>query len=91
MILGGAVIQFVRFIGNIVNGVRGVDAHAALDAAADLLAEHAGHILFLVQVVRVLVNMGESVDPFPGEMGDGGAADPGFPVWPPHHKSCRWC
>ena len=91
MILGGAVVQLVRFVGDVVNGVRAVDAHAALDAAADLLAEHAGHVLFLVQVVLVLVDMGEAVDPLARQMRDGRAADPDSPVWPPRHTSCRWC
>ena len=73
MILGGAVVQFVGFVGNVVDGVGGVDAHAALDAAAHLLAEHAGHVLFLVQVVRVLMNVGEAVDALAGEVRNGRA------------------
>jgi hypothetical protein len=64
MVLGGAIVQFVCFIRNIVNGVRTIYAHAALDAAADLLAEHSGHILFLVQVFLVLVNVIKAVDSF---------------------------
>ena len=46
-----------------------VDAHAALDAAPDLLAEKAGHVLLLVQVLGVLVDVGEAVDLVAGEMG----------------------
>ena len=68
MILGGAFVHLVRFIGNIVNGVRAVDAHAALDAAADFLAQHSGHVLFLVQIFLVLMNVGETVDPLSGQM-----------------------
>ena len=33
----------------------------------------AGHVLLLVQVVDVLVDVGETVDPLAGEMGDGRA------------------
>ena len=62
MILGGAFVDLVRFIGNIINGVGAVNAHAALDAAANFLAEHAGHVLFLVQIFLVLVNVGKTVD-----------------------------
>ncbi len=73
VVLGGPVVQLVRLVGDVVDGVRRVDPHAALDAAADLLAEHARHVLFLVQVVRVLMDMGEAVDPLPREVGDGRA------------------
>ena len=73
MVLGGAIIRFVRLVGDVVDRVGGVDAHAALDTTADLLAEHAGHILLVVQVIGVLVNVGEAADPLSGKMGDGRA------------------
>src|SRR5664280_1698072 len=68
MVLSGAFVYLVRLIGDVVNGVRAVDAHAPLDAAADLLAEHTGHILFSVQVFLVLMNVSKTVDPFSREM-----------------------
>ncbi len=73
MVLGGAVVHLVRLVGDVVDGVRSVDPHAALDAAADLLAEHARHVLFLVQVVLVLMDVGEAVDPLARQMGNGRA------------------
>ncbi len=84
------MLSFVRFIRNIVNGVGAVDAHAALDAAANFLAEHAGHVLLLVQVVRVLMDVGVAVDSLSREVGDGRHRVPDFPVWLPHHTWCRW-
>jgi len=42
--------------------VHGVDAHAALDAAADLLAVQAGHLLLVEQVFLALMDVVEAVD-----------------------------
>ena len=67
-----ARFNLVRLKRNIVHGVGAVDAHAPLNAAADFLAEHAGHVLLAVQVGRVLVNVREAVDLLPGEVGRGG-------------------
>jgi len=63
-----ARLHLVRFKRYVVDGVGAVDAHAPLDAAADFLAEHAGHVLLAVQVGRVLVNVREAVDLLPGEV-----------------------
>jgi hypothetical protein len=73
MVPGGTFVDLVRFEGHIIDGVGGIDAHAPLDAAADLLAEHAGHILLLVQVVGVLMDVGKTIDSFTSEMRDGSA------------------
>ncbi len=72
MILRRPLVHLVRFIGHVVNGVCPVAAHAPLNAAADLLAEHARHVLLPVQVFSALMDMGEAVDPFTAEMRDGG-------------------
>jgi hypothetical protein len=73
VVLGGTIVRFVGFVGDVVDRVGGVDAHAALDTTADLLAKHAGHVLLPVQVVGVLVNVGEAANPLSCEMGDGRA------------------
>ena len=73
MVLGCPVIHLVRFIRYVVDGVGSIDAHAPLDAAADPLAEHPGHVLLLVQVFGILVNVRKAADSFAGEMRNGGA------------------
>jgi len=73
VVLGGTLVHLVRFIGHIVGGVSGINAHATLNATAHLLTEHAGHVLLLVQVVGVLMDVGKTVDSLTGEMGNGGA------------------
>ena len=60
VVLGGAVVLLVRFVGDVVDGIRAVDPHAALDAAADFLAEQACHVLLSVQISGVLVDMGKN-------------------------------
>jgi len=70
MVLRFSIIEFIGFIGNIVNRIGCVDPHAALDAAADFLAEHAGHILLSMQVFFILVDMRETVDAFTRQMGN---------------------
>jgi hypothetical protein len=59
---------FIRFIGDIINGVCGIYAHASLDAAADFLAQHTRHILLAMQVFLTLVNMGKTVNLLSGEV-----------------------
>ena len=73
VVLGGAFVHLVCFVRNVVDGIGAVDAHAALDAAGHLLAEHAGHVLLLMQVVGVLVDVSEAADALAGEMRDSGA------------------
>ena len=73
VVLGGTVVHLVRFVGYVVDGVGGVNAHAPLDAAAHLLTEHTGHVLLLVQVVGVLMDVGKAANPLTGEMRYGGA------------------
>jgi len=70
MIAGFTRLHLVRFKRYVIDGVGGVDAHAALDAAADLLAEHAGHVLLAMQVFGVLMDMGEPVDALPRQVGN---------------------
>ena len=62
MVLGGAVVQLVRLIGDVVDRIGAVDPHAALDAAANLLTEHPSHILLPVQVFLVLMDVCKTVD-----------------------------
>ena len=73
MILGGAVVLFVRLIGDVVDGVGAITSHAPLDASAGDLAEKPGHVLLLVQVFLAVVDVGEAVDGFAREVGFGGA------------------
>jgi hypothetical protein len=71
VIVGFARLDFVGLVRNVIDGIGSVNAHAALNAAAHLLAEHPRHVLFFVQIVRVLVDMREPVDAFPGQMRNG--------------------
>ena len=73
MVLCCAIIYLVRLIRDVVNGVRTVDTHAALDAAADLLAQHAGHILLSVQIFLVLMNVVKTINPLASQVRDGRA------------------
>ncbi len=68
VVIGLARPDLVRLVRNIVDGVGAVDAHTPLNAAADFLAEHAGHVLLAVQIGRVLVNVREAVDLLSGEV-----------------------
>ena len=67
-----ARLYLVRFKRYVVDGVGAVNAHAPLNAAADFLAEHPGHVLLAVQVNRALVNVREAVDLLPGQVRRGG-------------------
>ena len=69
MVLGVAAVHFVGFIGNRINGVGGINSHAALDAPSHFAAQKPCHVLLLVQVLRVLMHMGEPVDGMAGQMG----------------------
>ena len=62
MILSGPFVSLIRFIRDIVDGVGAIYPHASLDATADFLAEHSGHVLFVVQVLFVLMNVIETVN-----------------------------
>ena len=73
MVLGSTVVLLVRFVGNVIDGVGTVYTHAALDAAAHLLAEQTGHVLLFVQVFGAMMDVSIAVDSLTGEMRDGGA------------------
>ena len=72
MILGSTFVHLVRFVGHVVDGIGGVDTHAALDTPAHFLAEKASHLLFFDQVFYTLVDVAKTVDPLPGKLGNGG-------------------
>ena len=81
VILGRSFVLLVGFKRDGVAGVGAVYAHAALNAAADLAAEGAGHILLLVQVFFILVNVGEAVDGLAGDMALGEHKSWNFGSW----------
>ena len=70
MILGAVLLVYL--IGGAVDGVDGVHAYAALEAGAGGLAQQALHLDLFDEVVGGLVDVGEAVDLFPGEVGGGG-------------------
>ena len=63
----------VAVVGDDLESVERVDAHAALDAAADPVAEQPGHELLLEQVVFRAMDIGETVDLLTGEVRSGRA------------------
>ena len=67
---GGAFVQLVCFVGYVIDGVGGIDAHASLYATADLLAQHAGHVLLGVKVSGAHMDVGEPIDSLASEMRD---------------------
>jgi hypothetical protein len=56
-----------------VDGIDGVDAHAALDAETDLTAQGPCHVLLLMEVIRVLVDVAKPVNGVTGEVRGGRA------------------
>ncbi len=63
---------FVDLVGDAVEGVHGVEPHAALVAAPGLVGDQTEHLDLLDQVVPALVDVGEAVDLFPGQVGGRG-------------------
>ena len=72
VIFGAAPVLFVGLKGNCVEGINGVDPHAALDAEAHLAAQGAGQVLLFVQVGGVLVDVAETVDGLARQVRGGG-------------------
>lgn len=70
LVIFGAVL-LVDLIGGNIQGVDGVAAHAALDAAAGGIAQGADHLLLLQHVIHAVIDMGEAVDGLAGEGGGG--------------------
>ena len=59
----------VFLVGHDRQGVQGVDAHAALDAAAHAVREEPGHLLLGQKIFLRLVDVGEAIDGLAGEVG----------------------
>ena len=70
MVLGAVLLVYL--IGGAVDGVDGVHAYAALETGAGGLAQQALHLDHFDEVIGGLVDVGEAVDLFPGEVGGGG-------------------
>ena len=68
MILGRSFVCLICFKRDCVAGIGTINAHTALDAATNLAAKSAGHVLFLMQVFLVLVNVSEAVDGFASDV-----------------------
>ena len=68
LVIVGAVL-LVDLIGGGEDGVKGVHAHAALEAGSGLLAQQALHFHLVHQVLGGLMQMGEAVDGVAGEAG----------------------
>jgi len=62
IVLCGSLIKLVCLKGDTGDGIRCVNAHTTLDAAAHLLTKKSRHILFFMQIRFTLVNMTEAVD-----------------------------
>ena len=64
--------RLVQLIGRAVGGVAGVKADTALIAGTGLLGDGTQHLGLFHQVIHRLMDVGEAVDLFPGEVGGGG-------------------
>ena len=70
MVMGA--VFFIDFIGGGINGIEGVHAYAALEAAGGLLTQQALHLYLLDQVIGGLVQVGEAVYRMAGQVGGSG-------------------
>ena len=68
LVIVGAVL-LVDLIGGGEDGVKGVHAHAALEAGSGLLAQQTLHLHLVHQVLGGLMQVGEAVDGVTGEAG----------------------
>jgi hypothetical protein len=68
MVLRSPIVGFIGFIAYIVYAIGCVDPHAALNTPTHLPTEKPCHILFFMQIVCVLMNMGEPIDLLPGQV-----------------------
>ncbi len=68
VVVVGAV-RLVALVGDRVQGVEAVHAHAALEAGGGPPAQQALHEYLVHQVVRALVDVGEAADLLPAEVG----------------------
>ena len=71
LVVVGAVL-LVDLVGGGVDGVEGVHAHAALEAAGGLLAQQALHLHLFHQILAGLMEVGEAVDLMTGQAGGSG-------------------
>jgi hypothetical protein len=69
-VVAGAV-RLVAFVGDRIEGVEAVHAHAALEAGGGAPPQQALHVDLLHQVVGALVDVVEAAYPLPGEVGVG--------------------
>src|SRR5512147_2991190 len=68
----GRSVFLIDFIGGAVQGIHGIKTHASLKAGSGFVGDEPQHLHFFDEVIAVLVNMGETVDLFAGQMGGGG-------------------
>ena len=68
LVIAGAVL-LIHLIGGGEHRVEGVHAHAALEAGGGLLPQQPLHLHLLHQILCGLVDVGEAVDPLPGQGG----------------------
>jgi hypothetical protein len=73
MILGAAVVLFVRLKTCRVNRVDRIRSHTALNAHSGRTAQGARHVLFVMQILRALMNMTKAIDGFSRKMRFSGA------------------
>src|SRR5271157_3602145 len=78
VILSAAVVLLIRLKTCRVNRVDRICSHATLNAHSAGTAQGACHVLFVMQILRILMNMAKTINGFSGEMRFGGAKLPEF-------------